>query len=50
MHEVPASPDVVVVGGGVIGLSIAWRVAETGRRVVVVDPAPGRGATWAAAG
>jgi len=50
MNDVPASPDVVVVGGGVIGLSIAWRAAETGRRVAVVDPAPGRGATWAAAG
>jgi len=50
MSEMPGSPDVVVVGGGVIGLSIAWRVAETGHRVVVVDPTPGRGATWAAAG
>jgi len=43
-------PDVVVVGGGIIGLAVAWRAAATGRRVAVVDPAPGRGATWAAAG
>lgn len=40
----------VVVGGGVIGLSVAWRVQETGRSVVVVDPDPGHGSSWAAAG
>lgn len=42
--------DVVVVGGGVIGLSIAWQAASAGLTVTVVDPTPGRGATWAAAG
>jgi glycine oxidase len=42
--------DAVVVGGGVIGLSVAWRAAEAGLGVVVVDPSPGRGSTWAAAG
>jgi glycine oxidase len=41
---------VVIVGGGVIGLSIAWRAAQQGMRVVVADPDPGRGATHAAAG
>jgi glycine oxidase len=40
----------VIVGGGVIGLSIAWRTAQQGLRVVVADPAPARGATHAAAG
>jgi len=45
-----ANPDVVVVGGGVIGLAIAWRLAAAGGAVTVVDPAPGRGASWAAAG
>ena len=40
----------VVVGGGVIGLAIAWRAASAGLSVTVVDPAPGRGSTWAAAG
>ena len=40
----------VVVGGGVIGLAIAWRAASTGMAVTVVDPAPGHGASWAAAG
>jgi glycine oxidase len=39
-----------VVGGGVIGLGIAWRAAQAGLRVTVVDQAPGRGASWAAAG
>ncbi len=42
--------DVVVVGGGVIGLAIAWEAASSGLSVTVVDPRPGHGATWAAAG
>ena len=42
--------DVIVVGGGIIGLSIAWRAAQTGRSVRLIDPAPARGATFAAAG
>jgi glycine oxidase len=46
----PADPDALVVGGGVIGLAIAWRAAQHGLRVVVADPAPGQGATHAAAG
>jgi len=44
------APDVVVVGGGVIGMATAWRAALEGLAVVVVDPQPGRGASWAAAG
>jgi glycine oxidase len=43
-------PDVVVIGGGVIGLGIAWRCAQRGLQVTVVDPAPGSGASSAAAG
>jgi glycine oxidase len=42
--------DAIVVGGGVIGLSIAWQAASAGLAVTVVDPSPGRGASWAAAG
>jgi glycine oxidase len=42
--------DVVVVGGGVIGLAAAWKIAVRGLSVGVVDPEPGRGASWAAAG
>jgi len=42
--------DVLVVGGGVIGLAIAWRTAQRGLRVVLADPEPGQGASHAAAG
>jgi glycine oxidase len=42
--------DVVVVGAGVIGLASAWRLAQRGVSVVVVDPAPGSGASGVAAG
>jgi glycine oxidase len=42
--------DVLIVGGGVIGLSIAWRAAQQGFDVVVADPDPGGGASHAAAG
>lgn len=42
--------DVVVVGGGVIGLSIAWRAAQAGLSTTVLDPTPRHGASWAAAG
>jgi glycine oxidase len=42
--------DVVVVGAGIVGLSIGWKVAQSGRTVTVVDPAPATGATYAAAG
>ncbi|MEU5548593.1 glycine oxidase ThiO [Micromonospora sp. NPDC047793] len=44
------TPDVAVVGGGPIGLAIAWRCAARGLRVVVHDPAPGSGASHVAAG
>ena len=42
--------DVVVVGGGIIGLAIAWRLARAGVGVTVCDDRPGRGASWVAAG
>jgi glycine oxidase len=42
--------DVVVIGAGVIGLSVAWRAAQEGLTVAVCDPEPARGASWAAAG
>ena len=44
------SPDVVVVGGGAVGLGTAWRLAQRGLDVEVVDPQPGGGASGVAAG
>jgi glycine oxidase len=41
---------VFIAGGGVIGLSIAWRAAQRGFEVTVADPAPGTGSSHAAAG
>ncbi len=45
-----AARDVVVAGGGLIGMAIAWRSAQRGLSVTVVDEAPGAGASRAAAG
>lgn len=42
--------EVVVVGGGAIGLASAWRLAQRGMAVTVVDPRPGCGASTVAAG
>ncbi|WP_371580906.1 glycine oxidase ThiO [Streptomyces sp. NBC_01314] len=42
--------DVLVVGGGIIGLVTAWRAARRGFATAVVDPAPGGGAAQVAAG
>ncbi|MCQ4045686.1 glycine oxidase ThiO [Streptantibioticus rubrisoli] len=52
MH-VPSCPpqdDVLVIGGGIIGLVTAWRAAQRGLRTAVVDPSPGAGAAHVAAG
>ncbi|MGW1156771.1 glycine oxidase ThiO [Streptomyces sp. NPDC002513] len=42
--------DVLVIGGGIIGLVTAWRAAQRGLATTVVDPAPGGGAAQVAAG
>ena len=43
--------DVIVVGAGVIGLACAWRIAERGLSVCVVErDVPGAGASGVAAG
>ncbi|TQN44429.1 glycine oxidase [Blastococcus colisei] len=42
--------EIAVAGGGLIGLTVAWRCAQRGLSVTVVDEAPGTGASFAAAG
>jgi glycine oxidase len=45
------SPDVIVVGAGIIGCSVARELARRGLRVLVLDrQEPGQEASWAAAG
>lgn len=44
------SSDVLVVGGGIIGLVTAWRAAQRGFTTALVDPEPGGGAAQVAAG
>lgn len=42
--------DLLVVGGGIIGLVTAWRAAQRGLTTTVADPSPGGGAARVAAG
>lgn len=43
--------DVLIIGGGVIGLSLAWDLAKHGQRVHVIDRGePGKESSWAGAG
>ena len=42
--------EVVIIGAGAIGTAVAWRCAQRGRRVCLVDPDPTRGAWRTAAG
>jgi glycine oxidase len=42
---------VIIIGAGVAGLSIGWRLVQAGCEVVVLERAqPAQGATWASAG
>lgn len=47
----PQGAEVVIVGAGIMGLGLAWRLGQQGCRVVVVDRSePGSEASTAAAG
>jgi sarcosine oxidase, subunit beta len=52
MTQLPATAEVVIIGAGIMGCSIAWHLAERGMTdvVVVERDAIGRGATADAAG
>src|SRR5580700_19863 len=51
MPEHAKSPDVVIVGGGIIGLSVAWRAREKGLSVTLLErDTVGRGTSYVAAG
>ncbi|MDX1424489.1 MAG: glycine oxidase ThiO [Kiloniellales bacterium] len=46
-----AGPKVALIGAGVCGLAIGWRLAEAGAEVAIFERGrAGRGATWASAG
>ncbi len=50
-NAVSLGPRIAIIGGGVIGLSIGWRLAQAGSRVDLFERGEaGRGASWAAAG
>ena len=45
------SPDAIIVGAGIIGASIAWKLARGGLRITLLDAgAVGGEASWAGAG
>ena len=51
MNSQTDSPQIAIIGGGAIGMSIAWELAQRECRVTVFDQGRfGRGTSWAAAG
>jgi glycine oxidase len=51
MSHGSSSPDLVVVGGGVIGLTVAWRASQRGMSVTVLErDGTGQGTSYVAAG
>ena len=51
MEHSSSTADVLIIGGGIIGCSIGWRLAQAGMKVTVLDRSePGAEASSAAAG
>ncbi len=51
MNSVNSQFDVAIIGGGVVGCAIAWRLGQADLRVVVIERGDvGREASWAAGG
>jgi glycine oxidase len=51
MSSASSTFDALIVGGGVIGCAIAWRLAQAGLHVAVIERSePGQEASWAAGG
>jgi glycine oxidase len=51
LNSSPQAVDVAVIGGGVIGLAVAWYASRRGLGVTVLDSQqPGHGASYVAAG
>jgi len=49
--SISRNSDVLIIGGGAIGCAIAWRLAQRGARVRVIErDTPALAASWAAAG
>ena len=46
-----ANKNIIIIGGGVIGLGIGWQLAKAGKSVTIFErDRAGRAASWAAAG
>lgn len=49
-EPIPGSTDVIVVGAGLIGLAVGWKLSERGVSTCIADPEPMGGASRVGAG